>query len=84
MQTDAATPTLDVRPILANGDEPFVTILETAYPIPVSQSFLLIAPFETVPLYAVLEARGFSHQTEKISDAEWHMLFTRVAPDPNA
>lgn len=72
-----ATATLDVRPILANGGEPFVLILETAVPLRTGESLLLTTSFEPVPLYAALAARGFTHQTRAISANEWWVLFTR-------
>jgi len=72
-----ATKTLDVRPILANGGEPFVLILETATLLRAGDSLLLTAPFEPVPLYAALAARGFTHRTESVNTGEWWVLFTR-------
>ncbi len=72
-----ATEILDVRPILADGGEPFVLIMETAERVPVGQSLVLIAPFEPVPLYQALGGRGFSHATERVSDDEWIIRFVR-------
>ncbi|WP_255194615.1 DUF2249 domain-containing protein [Natronobeatus ordinarius] len=34
----------------------------------------LIASLEPVPLYSVLEGRGFSHESERRGDDEWHVL----------
>ena len=73
-----ATKTLDVRPILADGGEPFVLILEKATPLRAGDSLLLTAPFEPVPLYTALAERGFTHQTEAVSAGEWWVLFTRA------
>lgn len=73
-----ATKMLDVRPILAEGGEPFVTIMETAIPLKTGETLLLVAPFEPVPLYQALGARGFTHETRKVSEAEWQVLFTRA------
>lgn len=69
--------TLDVRPDLERGDEPFVRIMETADQIAPGESFLLIAPFEPVPLYDVLGQRGFQHETSNVSANEWAVRFTR-------
>ncbi len=68
---------LDVRPELEQGGEPFVRIMETATGIKKGETFVLIAPFEPVPLYEVLAARGFSHETKRVSSAEWVVHFTR-------
>lgn len=72
-----AKTTLDVRPDLERGDEPFVRILEAAAATPVSTILAVIAPFEPVPLYEVLGARGFTHETRKIADDEWIVQFRR-------
>jgi uncharacterized protein (DUF2249 family) len=73
-----ATKRLDVRPILAEGGEPFALILETAAPLKTGETLLLIAPFEPVPLYQVLFERGFSHETRFMGAGEWWVLFTRA------
>lgn len=71
---------LDVRPDLERGDEPFVRIMEAAETIVPGESLVIIAPFEPVPLYSALGARGFSHETEKVSADEWNIRFTREQP----
>ncbi len=70
---------LDVRPVLARGDEPFVEIMETAEKIKAGETFTLIAPFEPVPLYDVLGERGFSHETTQAAPDNWIVQFTRKA-----
>ncbi len=86
MQNDSATiqhespiATLDVRPDLARGDEPFVKIMEAAAATGPGQSLVIIAPFEPVPLYGVLGAQGFTYQTECVALDEWIVRFTRTA-----
>lgn len=76
-QTPSGATTLDVRPILANGEEPLALILETAESTPIGEPLLLIAPFEPVPLYGMLGARGFEHTTECVAADEWHVRFIR-------
>ncbi len=68
---------LDVRPELAQGGEPFVRIMEAANAIQPGGTLVIIAPFEPVPLYDVLGARGFSHETKKVAADEWRVEFTR-------
>ena len=58
MTTDLLT-RLDVRPILADGGEPFDLILETAARIPPGGELELVAPFDPVPLVPHLRLRGF-------------------------
>ena len=73
------TTTLDVRPDLERGDEPFARIMETAASIGSGGQLVLIAPFEPVPLYAVLQGQGFTHQTDRRAADEWVVTFTRQA-----
>lgn len=56
------TATLDVRPILAAGDEPFGLIMRTVRDLPDGATFALTAPFEPAPLYDVLAPQGWAHR----------------------
>ena len=67
---------LDVRPDLERGGEPFVRIMEAAATIQPDKTLVIIAPFEPVPLYGVLNERGFSHETVKVTDGEWVVRFS--------
>lgn len=73
------TTTLDVRPDLERGDEPFARIMETAATIAPGCQLILIAPFEPVPLYAVLQRAAFTYQSEQRGTEEWVITFTRQA-----
>ena len=70
---------LDVRPELEQGGEPFVRIMEAASAIKPGGTLVIVAPFEPVPLYAVLEGQGFEHETEKVAADEWVVRFSRRA-----
>lgn len=72
-----ANTVLDVRPDLEQGGEPFVRIMEAAEAIKPGGTLVIIAPFEPVPLYEVLAARGFVHETEKVAADEWVVRFKR-------
>ena len=74
-----ATTIVDVRPDLERGDEPFVRIIESAEATPMGKIVAIIAPFEPAPLYDVLGARGFTHETRKVADNEWIVQFRRVS-----
>jgi uncharacterized protein (DUF2249 family) len=76
VKTQAHT-VLDVRPELEQGGEPFVSIMEAASAITPGGTLVIIAPFEPVPLYDVLGARGFSHETKNVAADEWIVQFTR-------
>lgn len=66
-----------MRPDLEQGGEPFVRIMEAAEAIKPGGTLVIIAPFEPVPLYEVLGARGFVHETEKVAADEWVVRFKR-------
>jgi hypothetical protein len=67
---------LDVRPDLEKGGEPFVRIMEEATAIKPGGTLVIIAPFEPIPLYDVLGARGFSHETAMVAGDEWVVRFS--------
>lgn len=79
---DQETPvtTLDVRLLIAKGEEPLPHILHAAAALQDGTSLKLLAPFEPLPLYIRMDTMGFNHQTEKISDDPdplWQILFTK-------
>lgn len=51
---------LDVRPLVARGEEPLGAILGALETLQLGETLVLHAPFEPVPLYAVLARSGFS------------------------
>ncbi len=77
MTTDALPPVLDVRPDLAAGQEPFTRILRTAEDTPAGGSFVLLAPFEPVPLYSVLEKLGYTYESRAVAGEGYRVVFRR-------
>lgn len=69
--------TLDVRPILARGEEPFDTIMETVAGLEPGEDLEIVAPFEPVPLLHVLGAQGFSHDAQPIGNGDYRVIFRR-------
>ena len=72
-----AATTLDVRPTLEQGGEPFMEIMQAAAGIQPGEWLVIIAPFEPAPLYGALGGRGFSHTTQRRAEDEWIIRFTR-------
>ncbi|AWM24422.1 universal stress protein [Sinorhizobium fredii USDA 205] len=70
---------LDVRPILRSGGEPFQAIMEAVSGLKPGQGLRLFAPFRPLPLFKVMESRGFGHAAKEIEGGDWEVLFT-----PNA
>jgi uncharacterized protein (DUF2249 family) len=68
--TADATRTLDAREI---DGEPFGDIMAALSELADEETLLLIAPFEPVPLYNVLENQGMRHDTTEVGDDEFHV-----------
>ncbi len=79
--TQAAPLTLDVRPKLRAGGEPFPQIMQAVASLEPGQAFRLLATFEPIPLYSVLGRKGFAHQAIHHGEADWEILFIA---DPQA
>ncbi|XVH33278.1 DUF2249 domain-containing protein (plasmid) [Haloferacaceae archaeon DSL9] len=72
---DGAVRELDVREI---EGEPFSDIMAALDSLPDDGTLRLINGFEPVPLYGVLERRGFAHETAKVADGEWRISIERA------
>ncbi len=74
---------LDVRPMLAAGQEPFDRIMEAARSVSAGKVLELTAPFDPVPLYTVLGRLGFTHATEARPDGSFLVRFTQTGITPH-
>lgn len=70
-EDDPATRRLDAREI---DGEPFGDIVDALGNLEDGDRLQLVNSFEPVPLYEVLDERGFDHETEQVADDEWHVL----------
>ena len=68
---------LDVRAELSSGGEPFSRIMAAVAALGSDEVLHLRAPFEPVPLFGVMEKRGFGHKVEKRADDDWSVWFFR-------
>lgn len=68
---------LDVRDEIRSGREPFSKIMSAVAGLQSGDQLLLIAPFEPVPLFAILENQGFRHTTRLTGTGDWEVLFIR-------
>ena len=71
--------TLDVRPLLANGEEPFDQIMSAVGRLEPGEDLVIVAPFEPVPLEGVLGSQGFAFDAREIGDGDWRVTFSRPA-----
>jgi uncharacterized protein (DUF2249 family) len=67
---------LDVRDLMAQGDDPFAVIMAAVSQLGPTESLELIAPLDPIPLYTVLEARGYAHRTEDLGGGDYRVRFT--------
>ncbi len=81
--TDPKTVVLDVREDLQQGREPFAKIMRTVAQLGPNEKFLLIAPFEPRPLFAVLEQKGFACRSTATTEGDFEVLFWRNSPPEN-
>lgn len=69
---------LDVREDLKNKIEPFQKIMEAVKELKnQNDTFILHAPFKPTPLFAVLKAKGFTHEAEEIDAKHWKVTFVK-------
>jgi len=73
---------LDVREDIRRGQEPFARIMATVKALAPEQALVLRAPFEPVPLLAVLGKRGFAHWAEQSAPDDWTVWFYREPSAP--
>jgi uncharacterized protein (DUF2249 family) len=68
---------LDVRPLLARGEEPRETIFVAIAALGPGESLALITPFLPSPLIEKLQADGFTARPERRGDGSWLTYFWR-------
>lgn len=69
--------TVDARPIIKAGDEPFDTIMNAVSALVDKEELIVIAPFEPVPLEGILSSQGFTYEAVEIGDGNWEVTFRR-------
>jgi hypothetical protein len=69
--------TVDARPIIAAGGEPFGTIMAAVAALREDEELVVLAPFEPVPLEGVLGAQGFAYEVADLGDGDWQVTFRR-------
>jgi uncharacterized protein (DUF2249 family) len=66
---------LDVRPMLAGGGEPFQAIMAAVEGLAPGQGLKLLAPFKPLPLFTVMERKGFLHQVAELDGGDFEVRF---------
>lgn len=68
---------LDVRPLLAEGTEPFSAIRTRVDALTSGQGVTVVAPFLPAPLIELLKSEGFESTMERRADGAWAVNFWR-------
>ncbi len=71
--------TLDVRPVIASGEDPLQLILAHTKNLPVGHALKVINSFEPVPLLKLLQKQGFDTHSEKAGEALYYAWFRKKA-----
>ncbi len=66
---------LDVRPIIAKGEEPFPEIRKRVDALKPDEGLLLTAPFLPSPLIEFLGSQGFESKVERGAGSDWIVYF---------
>ena len=69
--------TIDVRPVIAAGAEPFNMIMAAVAALDEHEDLVVLAPFEPVPLEGVLGAQGYSYEALELGPDDWQITFRR-------
>lgn len=75
---------LDVRSLLLEGGEPFPYIMEALDQLSGGELLILHTPFEPLPLYRVLQKRGFTFLVEKENEEHFLIHIRRAERAPQS
>lgn len=67
--------TVDARPIIAAGHEPFDTIMAAVSGLTAGEELVVLAPFEPVPLEGLLSSQGFTYEVDELGPDDWRVTF---------
>jgi uncharacterized protein (DUF2249 family) len=67
--------TVDARPLLARGEEPFGAIMAAVDALEPAQELVVLVPFEPVPLEGVLGGQGFTFEAVPLDSGDWRVTF---------
>jgi uncharacterized protein (DUF2249 family)/predicted HTH domain antitoxin len=74
--------TLDVRPVLAGGVDPFDEIMKTLKGMKDEQTLLIINTFEPIPILNILKKRGYEYETERPEPGIVHTYLHKTGAGP--
>lgn len=68
---------MDVRPVLANGEDPFALVVAHSSGVADGGTMVIDAPFNPSPLRKALAGRGFSSYARKLAEGHWRVFFRK-------
>lgn len=68
---------LDVRPLVARGEEPFKKVMAAIAALEPGEGFALTAPFLPSPLIERMQSAGYAARPERQPDGSWRTFFWR-------
>ena len=74
--------TLDVRPILASGTDPFMTIMSALDKLPAGHTLEIVNSFEPIPLLNKLKKEGYDYETDRSDISVVHTFIEKVENQP--
>lgn len=67
--------TLDVRPILKAGGEPLAEIMNATAALGSGEGLRLLANFKPVPLFSIMQKKGYAHHEKELGGGDWEIVF---------
>jgi uncharacterized protein (DUF2249 family) len=71
---------LDVRPLMARGEEPLPAILALVARLGPADEMVIVTPFLPAPLIERMQATGYEVQPERQGDGSWSTRFRKPPP----
>ncbi len=68
---------LDIRPLMARGEEPLTRIRAALARLPAEQGLALVTPFLPAPLIEMLAGEGYQSRVEPAGGGDWVVYFRR-------
>lgn len=68
---------IDIRPLLARGEEPFPAIRKRVSALREGEGLIVQCPFLPAPLIELLQSEGFASRMERGNAGDWIVYFWR-------
>ena len=68
---------LDIRPLLARGEEPYAAIMALVDRLGPADEMLIVSPFVPAPLIERMQSAGYEVRPEHQADGSWTPRFRK-------